>query len=285
MSDRALDLIESALGVRPARAEALSGGCVAQVLRAELPDGSRMVAKIDETDDAVLSAEAFMLRYLTERTTLPVPAVLGEAPGVLVMEFVEGSTGASGAAEEHAARLLAELHSIRSDRFGFERDTVIGALRQPNPPRDSWIDFFREARLLHMARDAERAGRLPRKTLTRVERLAERLDQLLREPPAPALIHGDVWSGNVLSAGGKITAFLDPAIAFADAEQELAFITLFSTFGRRFFDAYQERRPIADGFFESRCDVLNLYPLLVHVRLFGGHYVRSVESTLRRFDV
>lgn len=283
MRTEVLDAIESALGVRPTRATALSGGCVAQVVRAELPDGAAVVAKIDDSGSEALEAEAYMLRYLAKETSLPTPRVLASTPTVLVMEFIEGSTGATGDAEEHAAELLAALHTSSSERFGFHRDTVIGGLPQPNPWGDSWIGFFREQRLLFMAKEAASAGRLPGATLQRIHRFADRLDGLLIEPEAPALIHGDVWSGNVMSMGGRITALLDPAIYFADAEIELAFITLFSTFSRRFFDAYGARRPMRDGFFESRRDVYNLYPLLVHVRLFGGHYVQSVESTLGRF--
>jgi fructosamine-3-kinase len=97
------------------------------------------------------------------------------------------------------------------------------------------------------------------------------------------LIHGDVWTTNVLASGEEITAFLDPAIYFAHSEIELAFTKLFGTFGRSFFDHYHQLRPIEAGFFEERCDLYNLYPLLVHVRLFGGTYVASVERILKRF--
>ncbi len=86
------------------------------------------------------------------------------------------------------------------------------------------------------------------------------------------------WRKVVASPG-----FVDPAIYYAHPEIELAFTTLFGTFERPFFDRYHELRPIAPGFFEERRDIYNLYPLLVHVRLFGGSYVSSVERTLRQF--
>lgn len=283
MDEQIADLIEETLGARPARLATLGGGCVSQVLRAEMPDGSRVVAKIDRAHPGALDAEAFSLRFLAERSALPVPAVLARSGGVLVMEHIEGSPGARGPAEEHAAGLLADLHTITAPRFGFERETAIGGLPQPNPWSDSWLAFFRDRRLCFMARCAHDAGRLPAPTLARVERLAARLEEWITEPAAPSLIHGDVWSGNVLSRDGAVSGFLDPAIYFAHAEIELAFITLFSTFGERFFAAYRERRPIRDGFLETRRNLYNLYPLLVHTRLFGGHYTQSVETTLRRF--
>ena len=134
-----------------------------------------------------------------------------------------------------------------------------------------------------MAREAHGAGRLPDEDLRRIDRLAGTLDEHIPEPEAASLIHGDVWGGNVVSDNGGIAAFLDPAIYHADPEIELAFITLFGTFGESFFERYGEILPIQDGFFESRRDLYNLYPLLVHVRLFGGGYLGAVQSTLERF--
>ena len=116
----------------------------------------------------------------------------------------------------------------------------------------------------------------------RIEELAGRLGEILEEPERPALIHGDAWSGNVLAEGDRITAFLDPAIYHADPEVELAFISLFGTFGEPFFRRYRELREMRSGFLEERRHLYNLYPLLVHVYFFGGHYVNSVEDTLGR---
>ncbi|MEX2535727.1 MAG: fructosamine kinase family protein [Trueperaceae bacterium] len=98
--------------------------------------------------------------------------------------------------------------------------------------------------------------------------------------PKPGLVHGDVWSGNVLARNGRITAMLDPAIYFADPEVELAFIELFATFGEAFWERYGELRPIDPGYREVRRDVYQLYPLLVHTALFGGGYVRAVGERL-----
>src|SRR3546814_4637170 len=96
-------------------------------------------------------------------------------------------------------------------------------------------------------------------------------------------LHGDMWGGNVLARGGRIAAFVDPAIYHADPEIELAFSTLFGTYGEAFFRRYEALRPLRPGFFETRRDIYNLYPLLVHARLFGGSYVASVDRILGRF--
>lgn len=281
MNDRARQQIAAGLGTEVRSATALHGGCVAEVWALQLADGRRVVAKVDGGTSPKLALEGRMLGDLAAH--LPVPEVLLSEPELLVMGFVPGRTSCSAQAEEHAADLLACLHDVTWEGYGFDYDTVIGGLHQPNPRTESWIDFFREQRLLFMAKEAHRAGRLPAASLRKVDRVAADLERWLPSPQRPGLIHGDVWSGNVLAEGERITAFLDPAIHFADPEIELAFITLFHCFGPRFFDRYAEHRPIAPGFFEERRDLYNLYPLLVHVRLFGGSYVGDVERILRRF--
>jgi fructosamine-3-kinase len=275
--------IEQALSGKIQDISPLSGGCIGQVYRVRLVDGRVVVVKYDAASGAQLDVEGFMLRYLAEQSRLPVPAVLQAEPGLLIMEFLPGDSQFGDAAQRHAAELLADLHAVSADEFGLERDTLIGGLHQPNPQMASWLDFFREARLLAMGREGVRAHRLPSALFARLAKFAEHVDEWLVEPERPSLIHGDVWTTNVLARNGRITGFVDPAIYYAHPEIELAFTTLFGTFARPFFDRYHEIRPIQPGFFEERRDIYNLYPLLVHVRLFGGSYVSSVDRTLRRF--
>jgi fructosamine-3-kinase len=272
--------IQSLLGIAPKRIEPLSGGLGA-VYRVVLQDGHSVVAKAGTEPET----EAYMLRYLANHSPIPVPRPLQVTDNLLVMEYFEGNSSTSTSVELHAAELLAELHSITSTTFGLERDTLIGTLPQPNPPTEHWLTFFREHRLLYMAREAANSGRLPTSMLARIENLAQHLEQWVKEPPAPSLLHGDIWTGNVLARNGRIVGLIDPAIYYGHPEIELAFITLFNTFGDAFFQHYHALRPIAEGFFEERRDLYNLYPLLVHVRLFGGGYVQSVERILYRFGL
>lgn len=278
--------VEAALGQRLTSARPMGGGCVGEVYRAALSDGSTVVAKVDRTGgEAKLPLEGYMLTYLAEHSRLPVPKLYHSSDELLIMEYVEGGGGRSGRIERDAAELLASLHDVTANEFGHERDTLIGGLDQPNPPTASWIEFFREHRLMYMAREANQAGNLPEEDLRRIDRLAGRLDDYLEDPPAASLIHGDVWGGNVIAGDAGISGFLDPAIYHADPEIELAFITLFGTFGETFFERYGELRPIRDGFFEVRRDLYNLYPLLTHVRLFSGKYLEATQSILSRFGV
>jgi fructosamine-3-kinase len=275
--------VEGYLGERLKSARPMGGGCIGEVYRVELRDGTPLVAKVDRDGESHLEREAYMLRYLREKSDLPVPEVYHGSGTLLLMEFVEGSSRFSAGAERHAAELLAALHGITAGAYGHVRDTLIGSLDQPNPPTEDWVTFFREHRLQYLVRVAHDAGRLPAEDLRRVERLAERLEEWIGEPNPPALIHGDVWSANVLAKGDRITAFLDPALYYADPEIELAFISLFNSFGSAFLEHYAEIRGIDRGFFETRRDLYNLYPLLVHVYFFGGGYLDSVRNTLDRF--
>ncbi len=277
--------IGAAGGAPVRRMHALAGGCVGAVYRAELTDGNQVAVKIADPETGRLQVEGAMLDDLRRLSHLPVPRNLYATPELLVMSWVENDGGAlDDGAQRHAAELIAALHAITTETFGYERDTLIGGLAQPNGQMASWRDFFRERRLLHMAREAQRAGRLPASLLHRIETLAGRLERWIADDAKPSLIHGDLWSGNVLVKDGCISGFVDPAIYYADAEIELAFATLFGTFGDAFFQRYGELRPLRPGFFEERRDLYNLYPLLVHVRLFGGSYVGAVERTLERYS-
>jgi fructosamine-3-kinase len=275
--------IEKIIGESVSSLEPLSGGCVGQVYKVTLAGGRRLVAKMDEGSRPILATEGYMLTYLELNSKLPVPHVIYCEEDILLMAYLPGRNRFSAKAQEDAAVHLAALHNKSAKKYGFPFSTLIGGLRQPNRMMASWIDFFREQRLLYMAKEAMKVGRLPEAIFARLDSLAGKLDKWLVEPERPSLIHGDAWTGNILAENDRITGFIDPAIYYADPEIELAFTTLFGTFGEPFFNQYASIRPIAPGFFEERRHLYNLYPLLVHVRLFGGSYVSSVEQTLQQF--
>lgn len=275
--------IEAITGTPPKTIRSLHGGMIGEVYRVDLNDGRTIVAKVGDAHHGTLDIEGYMLTYLNERSALPVPAVLHSEKGLLLMTYLPGNSHLGAKEQQHAAEILAELHTISAEQFGLERDTLIGPLHQPNPQTDSWIDFFCEHRLLYMARVAHEDGPLSRSMFGRIEKFAAKLERWLKEPPHPSLIHGDMWTTNILTHEGKVSGFVDPAIYYAHPEIELAFSTLFGTFGDPFFRRYNELRPLDPGFFEERRDIYNLYPLLVHVRLFGTSYANSVDSILRRF--
>jgi fructosamine-3-kinase len=279
MSDELRARLEAALETPVEGIEALDGGMIGSVYRVDLADGTRQVAKVGDTP---LTVEAFMLRYLAEHSDLPVPTVYHATDDLLVIEYVEGTSEITPAVERDLADHLARLHDVSAEAFGFPRDTLDGPLRQPNPWTDSWIEFYRDQRLDPATDGAREHGPLTDALADRLAALSADLDALLREPDRPALVHGDVWRTNLLVRDGRVVAVLDPAIYYADPEIELAYVDWTDTGGDAFFDRYREHRGIADGFLETRRDVYTLYPLLVHVRLFGEEYLDDLDRTLER---
>ena len=283
LTETLADRIEAAIGRRPIAAELLSGGSTVDVLKVVLPGGEAVVAK---SGDGHLAIERYMLDELTRLSDLPLPDVLYGDDHLLVTSFIAHDGGAPGDnAQAHAAELLAALHAIPFERFGYDRDTVIGQLPQPNPRSRQWVAFFRDHRLLHMTEAGHREGRVSDALRRRLEALAGRLDDYLDEPAHPALLHGDIWTGNVLSRGDRIAGFIDPAIYCGHPEIELAFTTLFGTFAEPFFRRYRALAPLEPGFFELRRDIYNIYPLLVHVRYWDVSYARPIEATLSRLGL
>jgi fructosamine-3-kinase len=282
------ELVERVVGDRVVAWESLGGGCVARVWRVTLTRAGSVVVKLGPGMDV----EARSLAYLAEVGGVPTPRVMWSSSSVMIMAFVASAGGAGPEGEREAGAMLARLHGVvdpnmpASRPYGLGFDGLIGGLHQPNGEMEDWPTFFGERRLVAMARQAaEVPGRIEASMVGRVERLAAKLGEVLPRRPFASLMHGDLWSGNLLWREGRLCAMIDPAPYRGDAEVELAFITLFGTFGREFFDAYQVARPLDRGFWEERRLVYTLYPLLVHIRLFGGSYVAQAERSLRALGV
>lgn len=238
---------------------------------------------IKQSDDLwLLETEALMLRTL-KRAGLPVPKVIGVGERGLVTQFIESSGHLNRNCEIEAADMLASLHTHTAKAYGFEQETTIGPFRVNNDWNPSWVTFFAEQRIFPFAVLCEQEGQLSALHVTRIEKLLYKLPDLLHLPKAPALLHGDIWGGNILTCKGKIAAFIDPACFYGHPEMELAFIAMFNTFKEAFYARYDEHHTILPGFFEERCHVYQLFPYLVHVRAFGETYISGMERILKRF--
>ncbi|HEV7462424.1 MAG TPA: fructosamine kinase family protein [Methyloceanibacter sp.] len=281
--------LEEVLGSHALEASSLPVGFGLTGLKLRLADGRRLAVKARKGGAgraSTLELEAYMLGELARHSGLPVPHVHYADADLLVMDFIENDSGGiTPSVEQHAGELIAKLHASPREQFGYARDTLIGPLSQPNPETARWVPFFRDHRLMVMADWAKADGNLPAPLFARIERLAERIDDYLVEPAFPSLLHGDLWTGNVLVRSGRVAGFVDPAIYCGHPEIELAFTTLFGTFGHAFFEVYAGLLPLDPGFHELRCDIYNLYPRLVHVRLFGRAYLAGIDLTLARLGL
>jgi fructosamine-3-kinase len=243
------------------RTAPLHGGDIAEVVRAELADGREVVVK---TTTYAADLEAEGLRALAAAGA-PVPQVLHVEPRRLVLTHVAGPPDWEG-----LGQAVARLHEHTAERFGWHRDNVIGPLPQPNGWLPTWPAFHLERRLAPYLTD------LPPELATRLERaMSGPLPDLLDHDAVPSLVHGDLWTGNVVEGRWLI----DPAVHHADREVDLAMLTLFGDAPAAFHHAYAEVWPLDQGW-ERRRPALQLGPLLVHVRLFGSGYLASVARRL-----
>ncbi len=228
--------------------------------------------------------EARALQLLKKTGAVRIPQVIGEgefeAYRFLALEWVE-----SGAKPrdfwENFGHQLAALHRNTHETFGLDHDNYIGSLPQYNKPHRSWGDFMVNQRLEPQFEMAYNAGYFERGVQREVSYLFEKLDGLFPEEP-PALLHGDLWGGNYLCDEKGQAVLFDPALYYGHREMDLAMMQLFGGFSQEVFTHYHEAYPLEEAW-QQRSDLCNLYPLLVHVNLFGGGYVQQFRHSLRKF--
>lgn len=276
--------LEGLLGGTLRSVATVSGGDINDAYRIGLEDGRRYFVKSSRSAPPDLfRREAEGLAFLREGlagTTLSVPDVVARSERVLVLELLESSPH-TPPVEEALGHGLASLHRHGPGEFGLAHDNYIGTLPQPNRSTADWATFYGERRLLHQA-SLPGAKRLLEKNLQRrLERLVGRLGELVGDPEPPARLHGDLWGGNWMVAGTR-PFLVDPAVYGGHREVDLAMMQLFGGFSERVFAAYDEVYPRAPGHAE-RVPLYQLYPLLVHVNLFGAGYVSGVVRAIERY--
>ena len=288
--DQVLASLEERLG-RPrgiADVRSVGGGCINPSARIEIDGGEAFFLKWNADHPGLFEAEADGLEALARVGGPRIPEVMGVgsgddgAPGWLLLEFVP--QGASDAAyQRRLAQDLITLHGSGGEPWGWEGDNFIGSLPQSNSSRPTWSEFWVEERIRPQLRRARDAGHL-RGDPAPWEELFRRADELLApgEEEGPSLLHGDLWGGNVYPGPGGEPVLIDPAVYRGHREVDLAMTELFGGFGREFHRSYDDARPLLPGYRETRKHLYQLYPLLVHVNLFGGGYVSRTRNALRR---
>ncbi|GJM29353.1 MAG: fructosamine kinase [Cyclobacteriaceae bacterium] len=263
----------------------VGGGCINQCYRLQTTEGDYFIKSNLPGYVDMFKKELRGLSALAANCQLMIPRPIhtGEAEGAsyLLLEYV-ASSGYSSDYWEALGTGLAAMHKVTASDYGWHEDNYIGKLPQSNKLHSDWLEFFKSERLQPQFNLACSSGLIPKKAAGSLERLFGNLDNhLLRE--SPAFIHGDLWSGNIMSGLQGQPCLLDPAVYFGHREIELAFTTLFGGFNASFYQAYNQSFALTAGY-KERFDIYNLYPLLVHLNLFGQGYLASIESIADKYS-
>ncbi len=278
-----------------AKTDRLSGGDINKAYGLTLNTGDHIFMKANSKANAdFFTAEAVGLSAIEATGAIKTPEILctgtddGEDVGYsfLLLKFIR-SAKPHPDYWEIFARDLASLHKADTkeimgsdDKFGFFVDNFIGARPQLNTRSNSWISFFRDSRLVPQFKAAD--SYFSTEDRTKITKLLDHLDDFLLEPKKPSLLHGDLWSGNVMCGPNGKAMLIDPAVYIGHAEADLAMTELFGGFPTAFYDSYREANPLEGGY-EERRDLYNLYQLLNHLNLFGSNYLNPVLSIVSEY--
>lgn len=268
------------LGLTVVQLEPVSGGDINDAYRAELADGTfRFVKTRASAPAGMYACEAEGLAWLAQGTELRIPEVCAVSDDFLVLEWI-ARTRRNAHFDEDFGRGLAQLHRSGAASFGLARDNYLGTLVQPNGARSDWATFYAEQRLTPLYQRVKQQGLCDAALQRDLERLLEALPRLTGPAEPPNRLHGDLWSGNVMSDEKGAPVLVDPAVYGGHREVDLAMLKLFGAPSPDFFAAYDEAYPRAHGH-EHRVALYQLYPLLFHLSMFGASYRTQLADTLR----
>ena len=264
---------------------AVSGGCINSCYQLTTSTGLYFLKWNDaKKHPKMFEAEAKGLNILREKSSFTLPNVIatGETSSQawLLLEYISQQKPASTYWVNFGEK-LAELHQNTQPNFGLSYNNYIGSIPQNNLPMERGYDFFINHRILPVLNTAIATGKMELGTASLFEKLFMKLPDLLPDEP-PALLHGDLWSGNQQPDGSGNPCVFDPAVYYGFREAEIAFTHLFGGFNTSFYESYHHSYPLLPNF-KERIPIYNLYPLLVHVNLFGGGYAQQVQQIIHAY--
>lgn len=267
--------------------QSVGGGSINHTYKLTFSNIHALFCKINSTIKFpnLFSKEALGLQTLRNTNAVKTPEViacaeLGEHQ-VLILEWIE-----SGKQTPHFFKTfgeqLAALHQNTADAFGWSNDNYMGSVPQQNTYDHSWAAFFIEQRLQPLVQKCIAKNLLSENEHALFKKLYQKLPQLFEDGEKPALLHGDLWSGNFMCDFKGEPVLIDPAVYYGHRCADLAMTTLFGGFDKAFYETYHYHFPLPTNYSEQM-PVCNLYPLLIHLLLFGRSYLTSIQQTLRNF--
>lgn len=274
------------LSISPQSLIQLHGGDINKTYAVTTTTNQKYFLKVNKAHHYPLMfvKEARGLNVLRNHTRLKVPQVI--ETGViddhqfLLLEWIEKDAAKTPALYQFGGG-IAELHLNSQPYFGFKEDNYIGSLPQINTPGSNWAEFYATCRILPLMKLLRDKRLLAAPEAVKADRLCASVNNIF-PPEQPALLHGDLWSGNYTPITGGQTAIFDPAVYYGHREMDIAMTQLFGGFSNEFYAGYHDHYPLENGW-ENRMAYAQLYPLLVHAVLFGGHYINRVKQVLDPF--
>ena len=264
---------------------AVGGGSINETYRVSVDANKYFFLKLNTTGKYpdFFIKEKNGLDFICQQKILQVPQVVacktvGNAQ-LLLLEWIDTGVKHKNFWQSFGEE-LAMLHRVTDEHFGFYEDNYMGALVQVNSKTKSWTEFFIHHRLRSQLQLAKEKQLLHQKHIDAFERLEEVIKNIFNEEK-PSLLHGDLWSGNYICNADSRPVLIDPAVYFGHRSMDLAMTTLFGGFDKHFYDSYHYHFPFPSGYTEQ-WEVCNLYPLLIHLNLFGAVYLNSVENILKK---
>jgi protein-ribulosamine 3-kinase len=280
-----LHQITTSLGEPITNINAVAGGDINRVYSINTSKG-KYIIKINSRDEypGMFKLEQEGLQAISDTATIKVPHVIlnGDTAkeSFLLMEHIASRRPTTESLWLLGIQLAA-MHKCGSTAFGWHNNNYIGSLRQLNNKRNTWTNFYIEQRLQPLVTMAFNRALLSNADLKNFEALYKRLPSIFDEEQ-PSLVHGDLWSGNYLIAEDESPYLIDPAVYYGHREMDIAMSALFGGFGDDFYKAYNEAFKLNDNW-KNRIELWNLYPLLVHVNLFGRNYVPQLQANLKKY--
>jgi len=264
----------------------VGGGSINETYRLETP-GSRLFCKVNSSSEYphLFALEKSGLEEVARQKLIRTPEVIDcfEWNGyqVLLLEWI-GEGQRTDKFWNTFGLQLAALHQCTRENFGLHENNYMGSVPQVNHSSSSWPDFLVQQRLLPVIRMCTDKNLLTEKHRQKFEKLFTQIPELFENSNRPSLVHGDLWSGNFMCDENSQPVLIDPAVYYGHPSVDLAMSTLFGGFNKAFYDSYHHVSAFPKNY-KEQWQVCNLYPLLIHLFLFGSSYLRQIEATLDGF--
>lgn len=263
----------------------VGGGSINFTFRVDADDQTYFV-KVNTSSEfpGMFTLEKNGLDLLRKSNVISVPQVLfiyeNEKYQMLVLEWIESGRKSKNFFVDFG-KSLALMHQVRNNNFGLDHDNYIGSLKQINSFKADATEFFIQNRIQVQAELAIKNRLLNAVDISNLEQLYDKLKNIIPDEP-PSLLHGDLWSGNFICDRKSDAWLIDPAVYYGPREAEIAMTNFFGGFDPDFYSSYNEVYPLPPGW-QERLPLWNLYPLLVHLNLFGSGYLIQVRNVLKKF--